>query len=284
MAALSNGLGYGLDYWGVGPWGISPASGVFEVEGAFATSERTLRVTFADEALVGTVLTEGGALNTRSWSVTGPGAQPNLILLSVREVDGSGGRQFELYFLRKLPPWPATVTVSAANVLAADGSPLVGTPSRAVQGASQPRVTPTRNRTTDVDLRVAQLPGATLATTLLTTAGGDYDTEGGTALLKKLILRRLTTAPGAFKFIPKDRFGLAVSVKGSLRTAAGLMELELHVEQQVLMEPDVATAKAKATYLVAQGVVQIALSVQRSSTGQMVPMGFTLTPTDDIQL
>ena len=126
----TNGLGWGLDYWGVGPWGILPPDlGSFELESFFATSERTVRVTFTQAALVGTPLLAGAALNVRTWSLaTNDTPTVNPIILGVREIEGSEGRQFELYTLRKLPRYPSTLTLSCATILSAASAPLAGVP------------------------------------------------------------------------------------------------------------------------------------------------------------
>lgn len=273
--------GWGLEPWGLGPWGLGPATpGMFSVESTFATSERTLRVTFTDPALTGSALKPGSALNLAVWSLVTDETLPvNPIVLSVREVPGSGARQFELYTLRKLPRYPTELEVACPTVLSASGGALVGASSFDLHGAAQARQTRTENRSTPSDLQSAQLPGEALAAVLKTTAAGDYEVESGDALLRKMILRRLTTEPGEFSFLPAS-FGLRLKAKQTIRGGGGLNDLREFIEAQCLLEPDVQAAKAVLSYKPAQGLLVVDLKVRRATTGGEVDAGFSL-PTND---
>lgn len=276
----TNGLGWGLDYWGVGPWGILPPDlGSFELESFFATSERTVRVTFTQAALVGTPLLAGAALNVRTWSLaTNDTPTVNPIILGVREIEGSEGRQFELYTLRKLPRYPSTLTLSCATILSAASAPLAGVPSLVAHGAAQARTTIRDNRSTPSDLKSAQVPGATLAAVLKPTAGGDYEVESGDELLRKMVIRRLTTEPGEFAFLPEN-FGIRMRVKSAIRGGGGLNDLREQIEAQVRQEPDVVEARAVLSYKPNLGLLQVQIRMVRKSTGRPVDANFDV-PTE----
>lgn len=276
----TNGDGFGLDYWGVGPWGILPATGLFEVEGVFAVSERTIRVTLTSAALLGTPFREGAALNLDTWAVAIVGSSEDPLLLAVREVEDSEARQFELYTLNLLPRYPAQLTVSLPGLLSAALAPLTGPSSAQLDGAAKQQVTPRSNSSNPADLRSERIAGA-LAGTLVTTAGGDYQTESGDALLRKMVLRRLTTSRGAFKHLPN--FGLGLRAKQALR-GGGINDLRVAIEEEVRREPDVASVSALLSFTPSTSVLEVTLKIRRVSTGQDIELSEQLSMDDGVIL
>ena len=260
----TNGQGYGRDFWGVGPWGVAAPTGTFSVEDVFANSERTVRVTFTDPALAVGVLGDGDALNPASWAVT-VGGTP-LTLYTVRDVAGDG-RQFELYSYEKFPGYPAQLVVDASAVLSASGGGLVGPGTATIDGAAQARPQPKEG---PADLRNAQTAPGELSGVLVTGSGGGYETERGIPLLRKLIIRRLTTLPGEFFHLPG--YGTELDAKLAVRDPG---TLRARVERQVMMEPDVQSVRAAVT-IQADGIVRVHLTVVRRADGEAFSFGTDL--------
>lgn len=100
----------------------------------------------------------------------------------------------------------------------------------------------------------------------LQVVGGDYDFDEGTTLLKKLIIRRLTTSPGEFFHLPA--YGLGFRVKRPV-SPNDLPALQKKIEEQVLHEPDVASVKATLT-MGANGILNIQVKVVTKPEGQHV--------------
>lgn len=258
----TNGEGYGLDYWGVGPWGVGAVTGTFSLESIFANSERTIRVTFTEPAMIGTPLKAGAGVNLATWSATADGVP--LTILAVRAVDDAG-RQFELYTLQKFPPVGSTLAVSFPTILDDAGSPLVGASSGTCAGARLPLRTPLLNRIDTVDLANVAVNAVQASGVYPVMAGGDYLKQSGDALLAKLIYRRMMTVPGEFSHIPPENFGLGLRPKEVL-LLNDVPALRAEVERQVMREPDVEDVRA-SVQIDDDGVVFIQVSARRRSTG-----------------
>lgn len=270
----TNGEGFGLDYWGVGPWGIGTATGTFSLESIFANSERTVRVTFTDEALVGTPLQEGAGVNLATWAVSVNGT--DLTVLAARVVD-EDGRQFELYTLQKFPAVGGTITVSFPTILDATGGPLVGASSGTCAGARLPLRAPLLNRIDPVDLANVAVDPISASGVYPVMAGGDYAKHSGDALLTKMIYRRMMTVPGEFSHIPPENFGLGLRPKDIL-LLNDVPALRAEVERQVMREPDVEDVRAAVT-IDDDGVVSIQVTAKRRSTGGTLNVSAPLSGT-----
>lgn len=264
----SNGSGYGTDYWGVGPWGIEPATGVFSIEDVFANSERTVRVTFTKAARVGTAFRVGAALNLSNWAISVVGATTNLRLVAVREVEGSGGRQFELYCLEKFPDVHSTLQVSCPNIVSATGASMVSPTLATCAAAQVPAKVKQTNRVNFVDIQNRQAAPDDVSGILAVQAGGDYASDEGDALLYKMIVRRLIAKPGEFTHIARERFGVGFRVQEPT-PLSDVPALISEIERQVRQEPDVDTVSAQVD-IDSDGLVYITVSARRISTGNPI--------------
>jgi hypothetical protein len=264
----SNGSGYGTDYWGVGPWGIEPTTGVFSIEDVFANSERTVRVTFTEPARVGTAFRTGAALNLSNWSISVVGATTNLRLIAVREVEGSGGRQFELYCLEKFPDVFHTLQVACPNIVSAAGASMVAPTTASCAAAQVPAASKQINRVNFVDIRNRQAAPDDVSGILAVQAGGDYASDSGDDLLYKMIVRRLIARPGEFTHIPRDRFGVGFRVQEPT-PLSDVPALVAEIERQIRQEPDVDTVSARVD-IDPDGIVYVTVSARRISTGNQI--------------
>jgi hypothetical protein len=101
---------------------------------------------------------------------------------------------------------------------------------------------------------------------------GDITVAGGIASLQKRIIRRLTTAKGAFKFLPN--YGLALQLKETA-SLAQIAALKLDATQQLRKEPEVAAASVTAT-ISGNNVLTIQALV-RTKVGAVVEAGIQVT-------
>jgi len=114
--------------------------------------------------------------------------------------------------------------------------------------------------------------GSVVGGTLQIAAGGDYATDTGAALVKKLILRRLTTRPGEFFHLPDYGFGL--KPKGLLKTS-DRATLKKQIAQQILLEPEVESVDVAITTSPATGSVTITFRARLrlgTTVGAQIPL------------
>ena len=105
---------------------------------------------------------------------------------------------------------------------------------------------------------------------LITTSSGQYDRESGIPLLKKLIIRRLTTVVDSYLHLVGHNYGLGLRSKDVFRNA-DLVTLKADVEQQVKLEPEVSDCTATISFTQNVGPV-VLLSVTVAATGQVFGM------------
>ena len=104
-------------------------------------------------------------------------------------------------------------------------------------------------------------------------SGGDYELESGQPLLRKLILRRLTTPRGGFFHLPD--YGIGLGVKDLLPDTS-LLQLRADIFRQVEREPEVAEADVQLL-LGSQNDLTVNVKGRLSSSGSF-SFSFPVTP------
>jgi hypothetical protein len=97
---------------------------------------------------------------------------------------------------------------------------------------------------------------------------GDYALVDGAALLRKLIIRRLTTTPGDFFHIPN--YGVGLKVKQPI-PAGNLVRFRALVERELSLEPDVAQVGVAVSQ--SSNTLTIQVRAVLAKTGQQVSVG-----------
>lgn len=116
--------------------------------------------------------------------------------------------------------------------------------------------------------------------TLEIESDGDYASMTGAELIKKLILRRLTTKPGDFFHLPN--YGIGLREKEPL-PVADLRKLAKAIELQVAQEPEVAAVKATLAYSASAAVLNVRVQAQLKTSGQQVAVAVAV-PTGQVVL
>lgn len=254
--------------WGTSAWGITPyglaASVPLSIASAHARGELVVRVALTRSALAAMSSGAGDALNPRTWTVLRNDTLFSFTVLSVRTVPAPVPNSvFELYLLQKLGPSGIDHTVKALALTDASGG-LISAPKVMVfDGCQAAEATNQASRNSLVDLAKPQLNDGLGGAVFNVGASGDYDTESGVSLLRKLFLRRLTTNPSEFFHL--TGYGLGIALKEPLG-AARLVALKAEVERQLKLEPEVDSASVSVR-LSAGGVLQITLAARLSATG-----------------
>lgn len=236
-----------------------------------ALSTRTVAVTFSSSMSASSPINPGDALSPSSYVVTRDDTGAALIVLTVSQGTGPDSNTFTLYLLDELEPYQTQHTVNASAAHDSGGSPLAPPTSKPFQGCIADSPALVQGQRT-VDLRNDPVGPNTLAGTIRANTNGDYATQDGAALLRKLILRRLTTTPSAY-FHLDATYGLGISEKQPLVTR-DLVQLKKEIERQVSLEPEVAAASARVE-LNTNGTLEITITAQ-TQQGQLVVVPYRI--------
>jgi len=265
-------MSYGFESYGLDAYGSNAAASVGPLTflGAVAISTNIVQVTLSKPPQALSSQLAGDALNPATWSVirndTGVG-------FTVVEITPTTSDQvWNVRVLEPLASSNVAHTIAASGLLAADGG-LSGSPTSAeFQGMLSTKTATPDALAADRDFSIVDLanPQASLssgATGGVYTIGqdGDYDLDGGTDFVRKLILRRLMTVRGGYRFLPN--FGLGIQVKQPL-PAADVISFQKEIETQVKLEPEVD----KVRVLVTQDRNALTVLVQANlrATGQNI--------------
>jgi len=268
--------GWGGMPWGLGPWG--GFGGATYISNAYAVSTNTVRVIVAGNPQVISEWTPGDALNPACWTVELTAGGKTWTVIQVEQRQAAAGALpavFDLFVLEVLESALVEHMVAASGVVDLGGFPINS--AFAFPGVIDEAVLPEKEAAAR-NLAVRDLANPPFISeeytggTLRITAAGDYQNEEGTALVRKMIWRRLTTFKGAFFHLPE--FGLALSPK-SLLTTSDLIKLKGEVERQAMREPEVEAVKASIT-LSSTGALTVELRVRVRPSGQDVAMSIQL--------
>ncbi len=251
--------GYGQLSYGTSRYGVGP-SGLFTVVRAAALDTHRVRVTLSRAAQAQSAALAGDALNPSTWTITRSDTGAALSILAV-EVAASDA--FTIVTLDPLAGYGVSHTVVTTSLKALNGDLISSPNSAAFRGLAEATISkPAQGTPGSVDLRNLPVPDpAHFGGTLTMTPGGDYDAETGAALVKKLVLRRLFTAPGDFFHLPD--YGLGLRVKESISPGA-MVQLKAEIERQVKLEPEVEQVRASLS-LSADGLLVVRVQARLTS-------------------
>jgi hypothetical protein len=269
-------MGWGSSEFGLSAWGVGGAgSGSIYLEAALATTERTVQGRFTGNVRALSALGTGDALNPASWTVQRLDTLAYLTVLTVRVV--LADNVFELYTLQKLGGPMVVHRLANVGILDFAGAPTVA-PLTADFYGLEAFVSPPDQRGPR-DLLNHPHSGTAISGVLRATSGGDYATHAGAEMVRKLVIRRLTTSPHSFFHLDKN-YGLGIKDKQPL-PVNDLTKLKVEVERQIEREPDVDSARASVS-LNRQGILTITAQVKMKNN-QVVPVEFSV-PTAAVEL
>jgi len=107
--------------WGLGGWGGGGGAALY-VAGAYAVSNRTIRVILSTAPLAASPYGVGDALNPETWVVTRLDTDA---VLTVLQTASDGGTAWDLTFLLPLPQFAIVVKVDAGALLDAGGGAIL---------------------------------------------------------------------------------------------------------------------------------------------------------------
>lgn len=287
---MSHSSGYGISPWGTGYWGEGIVASLDESGRAYAVGDRVVRVELITEPLHTNTTTVGSALNPRTWAITDPATMKTWTVMAVKELQP---KVYDILTLEPLPkhftemrlststlqsflsiPFPTLAFLFNGAFLAANNTTEAQTASRGYlmqDLANQP--TPPLQ---DISGIYSDLVGGTLEID----AAGDYISQHGAALVRKLIIRRLLSKPGDFFHLPE--YGVGLRVKEPIPTS-DLRKLAVIIEEQAALEPEVQAVKANLAYSAAANALEVRVRVKLAPTGQEADVAVTV-PTGLVQL
>ena len=237
--------------WGTGGWGTGPWGGTglpLSIAAAYAVTKRTIRVEFTAEPQHLSGFLAGDATNPKTWSVIRSDTGAALTVVAAGHY--ALPLVFDVVVAEDLQPSMVLHAISAPSMLSATGAAILPPTSANVAGAQDgddlrpgTRTGIRRYQQRDLSSMSVAMGGAA-AQTLYIDSSHNYASVTGLELVKKMMMRRLTTPRGAFFHLPD--YGLGIAEKEPL-PGGGLISLKAEVERQMLLEPEVATVSAHLT-------------------------------------
>lgn len=248
---------------------LGPLTTAPTLDGAWAIATNAVRIQLSAEPMHVSPFDEGDALNPLTWRVTNPTTGVAYTVVGASMYDDE---TVDLVLLETLGSHLETFRVQSVGLLGAGGG-ITPDLSALFVGTVQtldPIGAVTLDRFLDRDLANPPLQSDTggQAGTLKIGTDGDYETESGIELVRKLALRRLSTPRGAFPHLP--RYGVGLVEKEPVGNG-NLVALRGEIERQMLQEPDIAEARC-GLMMDRSNVLQVQLRLKVARTGAVFDM------------
>jgi hypothetical protein len=253
--------------WGVN-WGGANNARLFALSSAIASTVRSVVVTFTDTPLVSSSLGTNDGANSDTWTVVDidTGVESTIVAIS----------QLDTYRVQLTvqSPWVAnhTYKVTAASIVSTSGD-TVASPGYALFDAMASSKPAVRNvKKPLVDFYNAPTPKSP-AGTLVVGSSGDYRMMSDSDLIRKLILRRISTRRGGFKWLPN--YGSGRDAKDLMPTSE-LVKAKAAYDLQIAQEPEVDVINSKLT-LSKDGILVLSVQAKLKNSNDVVPLDFALS-------
>jgi hypothetical protein len=206
---------------------------------------------------------DGDALNPQTWEVLN-GANP-LTVLATRVVGLTG---VELRTAEAFGTWRDIHTVRCLFLRSATGLLIVAPRSATFRGVVE-EGDRELNPLARYDFLNNPVGGSEVGGTLQVTAGGSYARDSGLSLIRKMVIRRLLTTPGAYFAIPPADFGSDLQVKVQF-SPSNLPQMKRSIEDEIRKEPDVEDVSVALTYKDGALIIQARVKALLGSTSVSV--------------
>lgn len=252
-----------------GPWGISPyglgtwgAGDPVTIVRCTPLSTHSVYVQLAAPALAESVIGVGDALNPASWFVKLDDLSKTWTVIAVRQISVV---EYELRVSRALENVRKTHRAGSEVLRNATGLMCAAPYYQTFLGVVSDRnVQASPTGSYDLANQPAGLSDG--GGTLVVLSGGGYARIQGPEFYKKLVLRRLTTTPGAYFHISKDDYGIGLQIKRPIRTSE-LIAFQTQIELEMLKEPGISSCEVKATLIAGGGLIlQISVKTKTGSS------------------
>jgi hypothetical protein len=215
---------------------------------AFAKDTHRVRVVTSGTPQAISRMLAGDALNPGTWLVS---RLDTLALFTVLTVTKVSSTTYDVTLLEGLAPQLVSHRVSSTTLLSSTGVVIVPPTSADFAGLAESAPISSRPAGGSVDILNAPVPTSDRIGGAFRIVSGDYATQSGVDLYRKLVVRRLTTKPGAFFHLPD--YGLGLSLKEPVPMGSA-PRLKAEIERQVRLEPE--TLEVSATVIVAPAGIE----------------------------
>lgn len=261
--------GYAVSVGAAGVIVARAGSTLFMVS-ATPQSTKSVRVTLSAIPLAQSVIGQGDALNPQTWFIQRLDTGQRFTTISVTQVSPT---VFDVVIAERFGSSLVQHEVEAATMVDAFGNAIQDPVLLDFAGVASDTnfnqaSTTASNGYVITDLRNPPFPppGSNIGGgTRVITAAGDFAAESGNDLIRKLVLRRITTPKGGFFHLPD--YGAGISVKEPLK-GGDMVTLRKQIQQQVLLEPEIVAALVQLS-LDSNGILSISVTA-RTNTGQTV--------------
>lgn len=259
-------MSYGTEEYGLSAYGGAATSISLALAYPTSTNSILVRLSTAPKQRSGYQI--GDVYNPRSWLLQQIDPEIFFTIMGVRAIDPP--LSFELVTLEPLGTFNRLHRISCGT-LVSEGGFLITAPTffDFLGTQADDLVDPVaQSSARRFPLRdIASTPGFDNETGVvgghpIIGSDGDYETEEGDKLLKKLILRRCFTKRGGFYHLVN--YGLDLNEKGPI----DVVSLKVDMERQIMGEPDVAKV-AVSVSVTTDGVVYLGIRA-KSKNGQAV--------------
>lgn len=262
---------WGSGLWGGSGWGGPGLGEGLELVGAQPVRENVVRLVFNRAVRFTMLLDPFDASNIEHYAVTADSSTigadslpPRTVLPIVAAlalIEGAAGRLLDVTVDRGFGPYPGRYTIAVNGLRATTGEPLtIGRTSQAFDGLAMAARDPSLNaaaaagdfanpQTVQGLGETGRIPAsaAKLLGTFPIDGSGDYGIDRGILSYKKRIIRRLTTAQGAFAHLAASRYGVGMGNAVKALGRAGVREsLASEAETQIRLEPETKSVKVTA--------------------------------------
>lgn len=236
-------MSYGTESWGLDVWGADPT---FRMDSAVAATTHSVYITFSRPPRAVSPLSQGDALRNSTWSINGYDFSDPKVIVAVTMV---GNRRAEITVSTPFKSSNYKYKINATTLMSSSGVYVSPPYELTFRGLLAADPTTERQRAFDVNV---------LGEALQVTSGGSYARVHGLDLLRKMILRRISTMPGSFFHLSPDEFGLGLRSKEFVKVSA-LPNIKKRIEDEVNKELGITGTVASLE--ASDGIISVKLKV-----------------------
>lgn len=244
---MSGGSTFGLGEWGLDIWG---AAAELTLESAVAATTHSVLVTLSAPPLAESPIGTGDALNPGTWEVA---RDDRSYIWTVTASERITDRRFLLYLRTALQSANRVHTVGSTTLLST--ARLLITAPYTIDFRGVLPATDVTEPLGPFDFESTNINAGGLRTT----EAGSYARIYGDDVVRKMVLRRITTMPGSYFHIAPPEFGQDLKSKERIRASA-LPTLKLRIDNEIMKEPGVVAASSALS--LEEGVLKIHAKVQ----------------------
>lgn len=238
------------------------------IKNAFANGIRNVHVELIESPPHSNPTAIGDALNPESYTIKILDTGEYLTILSIALTDDT--KIYDIAVLEKLIDEKNVYEIKAPGLFEGDtGETFLGLVS--VEDQHSKVMSNAKASLRDLANPPVIAPETGLLGGTLQIQGGDYSTEEGPTLYKKLIFRRLITKQNEFSHLPG--YGKGMKLKEPL-SFSDIAQEERDIKAEVMKEAETADASAKIILDAENHISTILIKAKMKTTGQDVPMTF----------